>query len=108
MFKMHNLPPVKGQFISIEKACELLFRHKSSPLETTIVDKPIDGTLFIFHGSMGNDGYGWMDDPQVTKTTLDTVEIEINSKRMGFASLDSTSLMYYLLTKNAQGLYYCL
>lgn len=89
-----NIPPAKGAFLSADRASELLFRAAQMPVgfEFVAVDKPADGTLFVFLPSpaLPEDGYGYQDDEiYSTQTTAQGLVLDIYTRSMGFAPTDS-------------------
>lgn len=90
MFKKLNIsiPPQPGAILMHDRAAEILLRVSSikAGFDSVLVDKPADGSLFLVlcHGSMPEDGYGWMDAEVYSKTTTRGLEIEMFSRNLGF------------------------
>ncbi|KAI8897690.1 hypothetical protein BC833DRAFT_592739, partial [Globomyces pollinis-pini] len=93
-----NIPLQKGIFVNTQKAAALLMRAFSmlqSGFEWVVVDKPVDGTLFLFATQAGiieipEDGYGWMDDESYQRFVLENgVELEVFTRNHGFQGNES-------------------
>ncbi|KAI8907380.1 hypothetical protein EDD86DRAFT_209422 [Gorgonomyces haynaldii] len=110
--KSVNLPNTKV-FLPPAKAADILFRaaQHPSPFEFVLVDKPQDGTLFIFQtqtagGQIPDDGYGWMDDEIPHKHMLENgMEVEMFARKQGFVQGDQLCTIQrcrYRLTGNPE------
>lgn len=106
MFKRQNLkiPLVTVSFLSPIKAAELLakaFQMQSVGFEYCILDKPVNGSVLIHHNQkneLNEDGYGWLDNEEIQKFTLENgIEIEIISRNLGFGLGDTHTSVYHKL-----------
>ncbi|KAJ3152261.1 hypothetical protein HDU89_001481 [Geranomyces variabilis] len=113
-----NFPPERGAHIQPERAAAILEQCMSfgdqSTFDLVVVDKPIDGSLFVYKLSHGEplpeDGYGWLDDETAYRTYIGEREMEILSRNQGFGYAEQFTYMtrrrYKLAGGNLQLLHY--
>ena len=101
------------RMLTVEKASEILqksFQMVHLGFDLTVLDKPVDGTILIFNPQFNNqpleDGYGWMDNEQHARFTLENgLEIQVFTRQFGFSNGDLQTTIVrkrFKLSKNSE------
>ncbi|KAJ3039772.1 hypothetical protein HDV00_011899 [Rhizophlyctis rosea] len=93
MFRKLSMNFPRNPRFGLDDAAEALERawsmYRQLTFEWIIVDRPFDGTIFIFqlnyNEPIPDDGYGWMDDEMVQLTYVGNKQVEIATRKGGFA-----------------------